>query len=86
MAWSTIRSTRSAGRCPRPTALLVALGALAMAAHAETPSAARKPVTVVAVAAPAPAWPLPAVTPAMPCGRVDIAPLVQIPVGKSTVI
>lgn len=83
MACSTIQPTRSSGCYPRPTALLVALGVLAMPVHAQAPPAAHKPVTVAALA---PAFRVPAVTSATPCGRVDIAPVVQIPVGKSTVI
>ena len=86
MACRSIQSTRSASCRSRPTALLVALGALAVAAHAQTPPTARKPLPAATVAALAPAWSVPAVMPAAPCGRVDIAPLVQIPVGKSTVI
>lgn len=61
-----------------PTALLTRPLALVLAALVPWPVTAQPGASPAAAAAP--------VMAAAPCGRVDIAPVVQIPVGKSTVI
>ena len=60
----------------------LAVGSLALAAALAFPTAALQAQPARAPAA----APAAQVLPAAPCGRLDVAPLVQIPVGKSTVI
>lgn len=72
---------------PRLALSRVALAvALALPAWGVQSQVARPPQPRPARVAPAPAAPAAPVLPAAPCGKLDVAPIVQIPVGKSTVI
>ena len=84
------RSEPRASRPARPfaTALkIVAIAAMAATAVPQAQGQGSAPVRLTPAAAAAPtARTLAPVYPSAPCGRVDIAPVVQVSIGKSTVI
>lgn len=81
------RSARPAAMAPIAlAALLAALPAAAQTALPPAPAPALAVAPPSARALPGPIRPAPTLVQSSPCDRVDVAPLVQIPVGKSTVI